>query len=113
MGQHCLRNIQLRETSPYWGGGFERYGRYQWRIKYYGFKSDDEIEYALLEFFGVYDYTTGSFPVIDALLGGVVKAGIDGRMGGWFYVDTYLCAADLHKLDIYICSVLEDKKVRI
>lgn len=109
---------QIRRTngkSNYFQGGFEVYGRYQWNIKYYGFQSDEEIEYALLSFLGVYvtsgdgffkDVESGFIKLIQ-LLKRPIESHIDGRSNGWLVISTELTDKELKIVDEYIESCMK------
>lgn len=103
--QKTIRNS--KGPSPYFRGEYRHYGRYQWKIKYYGFEADWEIEAAQLMAFGNYDHKTGGLEEIDSLLGRPIKASIQGRSGGWLVVDSELTDAELTRLDRYVESCME------
>lgn len=105
MKQNCIRNIGTR--SQYFGGQHKIYGRYQWNIKYYGFKDDNEIEAAQNWAFGPYNYETGTFETINDLLGMKIEASIQGRSGGWLVVDTQLTDEQLAVMDNFVKHCLK------
>jgi len=92
---------RCKHDSAYFRGAYNRYGRYQWDVKYNGFNDDSEIETARHAFFGPENEE------IDALLGRKINSFFDGRSGGWFAVDTSLTETELQKLDEYIEGVMK------
>ena len=86
----------------------KHHGPHQWNIKYYDFESEYEIESAVFAFFGEYDHKTGSFEMINELLGRVVRASISGRSGGWFVIDEpELSDSDFQMIDQHISSAMD------
>lgn len=115
MKSNTLKKQGLRRCehdSSYFGGAFNRYGRYQWDIKYHGWQSEYEIESAREYFFGefrqlkVNDSYLFGCESIDELLGRKIKASIQGRSGGWLVIDTELTASELKKIDRFVSRMM-------
>lgn len=98
---------RVNGPSVYFRGAFNKYGRYQWNIKYYRFESEFEIESAILWAFGEYSYKDRGFDGLNELLGRAVKSGTDGRSGGWLVIDTELTDAELELIDAHVESCLK------
>ena len=95
--------------SAYLGGGHRTYGRYQWCIKYYGFRADWEIEVAQQWAFGDWRKQVDGqygFDGISDLLGRPIDATIHGRSGGWLVVDSELSPEELRKLDEHVAACM-------
>lgn len=104
---------QIRLTngpSNYFQGVFATYGRYQWNVKYYGYQSEDEIEYAQFMFLGNYiehgqghfkDVVSG-FETINQLLDRQIESSLQGRSNGWLVINTDLSIKELEIVDAYI-----------
>ncbi len=102
--------------SQYFGGAYQGYGRYQWSIKYYGFKHEDEIEAAQLWAFGDWvkqgtkasnGNTLRGFDGISNLLGRPIESGTEGRSGGWLVIYTELTGEELTKIDEHVRCCME------
>lgn len=93
--------------SSYFGGGYSRYGHYQWNIKYYGFQNEHEIELAQLWAFGDYLYSKGEFEYLNEVVGRPVKASIQGRSGGWLIIDTELTDDELDKVTKHVDACMK------
>ena len=97
--------------SSYFQGKYNRYGLYQWDIKYYGFESEFEIEAAGVWAFGDH-VKVGTNPVngnkvygfdgISNLLGRPIQSSTAGRSGGWLVIDTALTDEELDKVDKHV-----------
>lgn len=106
-----------KHASSYFRGAYNKYGRYQWDIKYRpGFNSEYEIESAVLWAFGehvkigtrsVNGNSIHGFEVINEIIGRPVEAHIAGRSGGWVVVDTELTEAELKRIDRHIEECLK------
>lgn len=97
--------------SQYYGGGYRKYGKYQWDIKYYWWESDYEIEAAVQWAFGdrvrngANPHTRNTvygFDGISELLGRPIASSIAGRSGGWLVIDTELTQTELERMDEFV-----------
>lgn len=119
---NTIRNIQKGEKSSYFRGAFNQYGKYQWKIKYYGFISNEEIEASIDRFFGE------NFQYLFSNLGRTANTFIEGRSGGWLVIDEDLTDEELSKVDSFIeetmsrlpdflyrfrCNILKDQWSRV
>lgn len=102
---------RCRHESSYFQGRYNKYGRYQWDIKYYDFQNEFEIETALFWAFGDYvkvgvnpvnGNTIRGFDGLSELLGRPIESGTAGRSGGWLVIDTELTPAELKKVDAHV-----------
>jgi hypothetical protein len=91
---------RCRHSSSYFRGAYNKYGRYQWDVKCYRFNDEYEIEIARDSFFGYKNELIGE------LLGRPVDCWFDGRMGGWFVIETELTEEELQKVDEFIEEVM-------
>lgn len=108
-------NTRLREqglrrckhSSSYFRGAYNKYGRYQWDVKYQGFNDEYEIEAAVSMALGEYDFKVKGWSALTDLLGRPIKSHLDGRSGGWLVIDTELTDEELEKVDEYIEECME------
>jgi len=98
---------RCKHASNYFLGAFEKYGRYQWDVKFYGFEADWEVETAQQWVLGDYMHSKGEFEYLSEVVGRPVKASLQGRSGGWLVIDTELTKAELRKVDKYINASLK------
>ena len=89
------------KNSPYWNGGFEGYASNQWDIKYYGFESEYEVEYAQLWAFGE------NFEMLQIATGVKAEFFIEGRSSGWLCTNTELTVKQLQKITEYVKECLK------
>jgi|GEM_PF-4072374 len=95
---------RCEHESSYFRGSFNKYGKYQWDIKFYGFNSDYEIELAQNWAFGE------KFEYLSEIIGRPVKAHIAGRSGGWLVIDTDLYPDELNRIDEHVNSCMAGLK---
>lgn len=98
---------RCKHSSSYFRGAYNRYGLYQWDIKYQGFNDDSEVESAVYMAFGEYYRKSQGFELLEDLLGRPIKSHIDGRSGGWLVIDTPLTDEELDRVDEYVDSVMK------
>ena len=103
--QNQIRRIS--GPSNYWNNARNVYGRYQWNVKYYGYESEDEIEFIQLCLLGI-DLEHGKgFDALKDLLNKDVESHLDGRSGGWLVIDTPLSDNELSIVDEYVSTSMK------
>ena len=89
------------EESPYFQGRYKTYGLFNWKIKFYDWNSEFEVEQAQHYFLGE------DFEVLHELLGRKVDVSIQGRSGGWLVIDEELSMKELKKVDAFVKRMLK------
>lgn len=94
-----------RHESSYFMGRYNKYGRYQYDVKYYGYESECEVDHITSCFLGEHVKLKNGrygFELLSDLLKRDIESRLDGMSGGWLVIDTELTARELTRLDKYV-----------
>lgn len=110
---------RCKHSSSYFRGAFNKYGRYQWDIKFYDWQNEYEVESAVLWAFGEHvkfgtKPSNGNsryhFDQLSEVVGRPVEARIQGRSGGWLVIDSELTEEELAKVDAHVEACMKGLK---